>query len=75
MAAPDPKSAAGASPEGLHVAIVMDEFGAVEGLVTVTDRLEGLVGALPADATLSYRALASMRKAPIRLEFKGIPPW
>jgi putative hemolysin len=33
-----------------HVAIVMDEFGAVEGLVTVTDLLEGLVGALPADA-------------------------
>lgn len=32
-----------------HVAIVMDEFGAVEGLVTVTDLLEGLVGALPAD--------------------------
>ena len=34
-----------------------------------------LPAALPADATLSYRALASMRKAPIRLEFKGIPPW
>lgn len=34
-----------------HTAIVMDEFGAVEGLVTVTDLLEGLVGALPADAT------------------------
>jgi magnesium and cobalt exporter, CNNM family len=34
-----------------HVAIVMDEFGAVEGLVTVTDLLEGLVGALPADPT------------------------
>ena len=34
-----------------HVAIVMDEFGAVEGLVTVGDLLEGLVGALPADAS------------------------
>ena len=33
-----------------HVAIVMDEFGAVEGLVTVTDLLEGLVGTLPGDA-------------------------
>jgi putative hemolysin len=30
-----------------HVAIVLDEFGAVEGLVTVTDLLEALVGALP----------------------------
>jgi putative hemolysin len=34
-----------------HVAIVMDEFGAVEGLVTVGDLLEGLVGTLPADAS------------------------
>ncbi len=32
-----------------HLAIVMDEFGAVEGLVTVGDLLEGLVGALPGD--------------------------
>jgi len=34
-----------------HVAIVMDEFGAVEGLVTVTDLLEALVGTLPASAS------------------------
>lgn len=34
-----------------HVAIVMDEFGAVEGLVTSTDLLEALVGELPADAS------------------------
>ncbi len=34
-----------------HLAIVMDEFGAVEGLVTVGDLLEGLVGSLPADAS------------------------
>jgi putative hemolysin len=33
-----------------HVAIVMDEFGAVEGLVTVTDLLEALVGSLPISA-------------------------
>jgi putative hemolysin len=33
-----------------HLALVMDEFGAVEGLVSVTDLLEGLVGALPGDA-------------------------
>jgi putative hemolysin len=39
-----------------HLALVMDEYGAVEGLVSVTDLLEGLVGALPAsehDATAS----------------------
>ena len=34
-----------------HVALVMDEFGAVEGLVTVTDLLDALVGHLPADAS------------------------
>lgn len=34
-----------------HVAIVMDEFGAVEGLVTVTDLLEALVGSLPVSAS------------------------
>jgi putative hemolysin len=33
-----------------HLALVMDEFGAVEGLVSVADLLEGLVGALPGDA-------------------------
>ncbi|MGD9904795.1 MAG: hemolysin family protein [Vicinamibacterales bacterium] len=33
-----------------HMAIVLDEFGAVEGLVTVTDLLEAFVGSLPSDA-------------------------
>jgi putative hemolysin len=33
-----------------HLAIVLDEFGAVEGLVTVTDLLEAFVGSLPTDA-------------------------
>ena len=34
-----------------HMAIVLDEFGAVEGLVTVTDLLEAFVGSLPTDRT------------------------
>ena len=34
-----------------HLALVMDEFGAVEGLVSIGDLLEGLVGALPGDAS------------------------
>jgi putative hemolysin len=33
---------------GNHVAIVIDEYGAVEGMVTPQDILEALVGALPA---------------------------
>ena len=34
-----------------HTALVMDEYGAVEGLVTVTDLLTAIVGELPADAS------------------------
>jgi putative hemolysin len=34
-----------------HMALVMDEYGAVEGLVTVTDLLTAIVGDLPADAS------------------------
>lgn len=34
-----------------HVALVMDEYGAVEGLVTVTDLLTAIVGDLPGDAS------------------------
>jgi putative hemolysin len=33
--------------EGVHIAFVADEFGGIEGLVTPTDLLEGLVGELP----------------------------
>jgi putative hemolysin len=32
-----------------HAAIVLDEFGAVEGIVTVTDLLEAFVGAIPTE--------------------------
>lgn len=32
----------------LHVAVVIDEYGSVQGLVTLTDVLEALVGDLPA---------------------------
>lgn len=31
---------------GIHVALVVDEFGSTEGMVTMTDLLEGLVGEL-----------------------------
>jgi putative hemolysin len=42
-----------------HVALVMDEFGAVEGLVTVTDMLEALVGHLPGGAHDAASAFVS----------------
>jgi putative hemolysin len=32
-----------------HLALVLDEFGAIEGLVTSTDVLEGLVGEIPTE--------------------------
>jgi putative hemolysin len=33
---------------GIHIALVTDEFGGVEGLVTLNDLMEGIVGDLPA---------------------------
>jgi putative hemolysin len=42
-----------------HVALVMDEYGAVEGLVTVTDLLTAIVGELPADASEAQGAFIS----------------
>ena len=54
-----------------HMAIVLDEFGAVEGLVTVTDLLEAFVGSLPTDAAgeraivvRGRRQLAGRRRHP-----------
>ena len=42
-----------------HVALVMDEYGAVEGLVTVTDLLTAIVGDLPADASEAHGEFVS----------------
>jgi putative hemolysin len=42
-----------------HVALVMDEYGAVEGLVTVTDLLTAIVGDLPADASEAQGAIVA----------------
>jgi putative hemolysin len=42
-----------------HVALVMDEYGAVEGLVTITDLLTAIVGELPADASEAQGAFIS----------------
>jgi putative hemolysin len=70
-----------------HVALVMDEFGAVEGLVTVTDMLEALVGHLPADATEAASSFvargdgswlvdgsASIEEVTARLALDALPP-
>lgn len=42
-----------------HVALVMDEYGAVEGLVTVTDLLTAIVGDLPGDASEAQGAFVA----------------
>jgi putative hemolysin len=70
-----------------HVALVMDEFGAVEGLVTVTDLLEALVGQLPANASEAASSfvqrsdgswlvdgVASMEEVSARLALEELPP-
>jgi putative hemolysin len=70
-----------------HMALVMDEFGAVEGLVTITDMLEALVGHLPGDASEAASAFvtradgswlvdgsASMEEVVSRLGLDALPP-
>ncbi len=42
-----------------HVALVMDEYGAVEGLVTVTDLLTAIVGDLPGSASEAVGAFVA----------------
>lgn len=38
---------------GMDLALVVDEFGSIQGLVTLNDMLEALVGELPSDETLA----------------------
>ena len=35
-----------------HLALIVDEYGAIEGMVTLTDLLEAIIGDLPSAATL-----------------------
>jgi putative hemolysin len=37
---------------GVHIALVMDEYGGIEGLVTLTDLIEAIVGDLPSTEEL-----------------------
>ena len=49
----------------MHVAIVLDEFGSVRGLLTLNDILEAIVGDLPVGEGLARpRALRGPRTAP-----------
>jgi putative hemolysin len=42
-----------------HTALVMDEYGAVEGLVTVTDLLTAIVGDIPTDPSEAHGLFVS----------------
>lgn len=69
-----------------HVALVMDEYGAVEGLVTATDLLTAIVGELPehpgetasafvqrADGTWLVDGSAPMEDVLARFEIEALP--
>jgi putative hemolysin len=43
---------------GKHVALVTDEFGGIEGLVTVTDVMEAIVGEVPSHEKRNKRLIA-----------------
>ena len=40
--------------EDVHIAIIVDEYGDIEGLLTLYDILEAIVGDLPTTKSLSY---------------------
>jgi putative hemolysin len=42
---------------GVHLALVLDEYGAIEGVVTVNDVLEVIVGDLPAQGDTEHDAM------------------
>jgi hypothetical protein len=59
-----------------HLALVMDEFGAVEGLVSVADLLEGLVGALPRGPSSPGRRIpGSSRERPRLAKWSRNSSW
>jgi CBS domain containing-hemolysin-like protein len=48
----------------MHVALVSNEHGGVEGLLTVTDLIEAVVGRMPDPAEALELAMFSARTAP-----------
>ncbi len=73
--------------EHMHVAMVLDEFGAIEGIVTSTDILEGLVGEIPShpgddepgpvvrreDGSLLLDGMLSLDDLAVEVELPDIP--
>ncbi|MFH1067926.1 MAG: hemolysin family protein [bacterium] len=71
---------------GLHIALVSDEFGGVEGLVTLQDVLEAIVGEMPSkdqpkryqarlrkDGTWLIDAMLDIDEFKAKLNFKTLP--
>jgi putative hemolysin len=49
--------------QGKHVALVVDEYGNVVGLVTLHDVLEGIVGEVPSAEEIRGEDLSAVRRA------------
>lgn len=50
------------SSEGTHIALVVDEYGGVIGLVTLHDMLEGIVGEIPSAEDVQGQDLSAVRR-------------
>ena len=72
--------------QGMRMALVVDEYGGVEGIVTLTDVLEAIVGDMPeaardeepeiverGDGTLLVDGLAAIEDVKLRLGLQALP--
>jgi putative hemolysin len=54
--------------KGAHVAVVIDEYGGLAGLVTIIDMMEALVGSLPHDAGIHSNKITKREDGSILLD-------
>ena len=53
---------------GLQMALVVDEYGTVEGIVTLTDILEGIVGDIPSEQVIEQPRIVRLEDGSLTVE-------